>query len=757
MLYLLCICLTLFCFQDGDDKRGLLEKITAHVDICKCNPCRCDPSRGNECSCNAVDDGALSTCHTSDAASTKTHVSESAQTQMPESLSEISDKLSQVTEVSGDVYSNPSLDPLNVSSFSGQIADTSLSSNVLQGKSEAQSLETVQSMDHAHQQISVDEFLQETVEMDSSVSCNTVSASQRSTQQNLEALLPPSQPNSSSFTSFANLDDMSNVASPSMSDLMSYPLSHSIFGNGKCGENGINPAVGLGNDSTSIEQAFDVMSASDISTDFPFSSPNMIEALLTDDMGSLSNLPSNPQSSSNNLSRSFTPQPMSSVVGSSSVNLLGQMPQHHIQTSSSSSENEVIQNDRKTLSSSVNCGDLRSNPPETTSEYPRQFSQGKTCYSGSNTLSSDFSSLSSPSGTLCCKQNKNETRSWCDSTRDLVASMACPNSLKQKSCCTGPQSPLASLNTNCSQNSPLTPNLVQAPHCCSSGSHKSVHQPCQSISQSSCSQTSSKYPSTLANHSDVCTHHQSDPQLPQLDIHTHQDSNLKFDESSLSRNIAHHHLSTETDSVFEGGKTTFPDLTPDPKNFHRKIDSHHWHQSQGSNIVQQQHTDLKDQSQSKADFHCHHSEGDSDQHNMMLNNCGSDDGRSSSATGRDLAAKKDEDSCCVVICTNKLQMLRNVLAKCECTDQEGSSGPVDLQTLLNDALMEWESSEPARGTPTFSGNPPNSPNSAFVRNLVSPSGGMTFGETSPVQSNPSFVVLQNSSNTQSPDGALHWS
>ncbi|KAG0726832.1 Metal regulatory transcription factor 1 [Chionoecetes opilio] len=44
--------------SQADDDRGLLEKITAHADICKCNPCRCDPSRGNECSCNAIADSA---------------------------------------------------------------------------------------------------------------------------------------------------------------------------------------------------------------------------------------------------------------------------------------------------------------------------------------------------------------------------------------------------------------------------------------------------------------------------------------------------------------------------------------------------------------------------------------------------------------------------------------------------------------------------------------------------------------------------
>lgn len=54
--------------------------------------------------------------------------------------------------------------------------------------------------------------------------------------------------------------------------------------------------------------------------------------------------------------------------------------------------------------------------------------------------------------------------------------------------------------------------------------------------------------------------------------------------------------------------------------------------------------------------------------------------------------KEEGDPCCVVICTNRLQLLRSVLAKCECSDHNNTV-PVDLQALLNDALMEWETTE----------------------------------------------------------------
>lgn len=70
-------------------------------------------------------------------------------------------------------------------------------------------------------------------------------------------------------------------------------------------------------------------------------------------------------------------------------------------------------------------------------------------------------------------------------------------------------------------------------------------------------------------------------------------------------------------------------------------------------------------------------------------------------SGLDLVLRRDDDdSCCVVICTNKLMRLRNVLARCECLDQERSVGSLDLQTLLNDALMDWETSDSSHTQPT---------------------------------------------------------
>lgn len=70
-----------------------------------------------------------------------------------------------------------------------------------------------------------------------------------------------------------------------------------------------------------------------------------------------------------------------------------------------------------------------------------------------------------------------------------------------------------------------------------------------------------------------------------------------------------------------------------------------------------------------------------------------EDTHTSSTSGLDVVLRKEEgDPCCVVICTNKLQLLRSVLAKCDCSDHNATV-PVDLQALLNDALMEWEATE----------------------------------------------------------------
>ena len=47
--------LTVFYLLVGE-LSNLLEELTAHADICRCNPCRCDPTKGNECSCNPIEE-----------------------------------------------------------------------------------------------------------------------------------------------------------------------------------------------------------------------------------------------------------------------------------------------------------------------------------------------------------------------------------------------------------------------------------------------------------------------------------------------------------------------------------------------------------------------------------------------------------------------------------------------------------------------------------------------------------------------------
>ncbi|XP_068212289.1 uncharacterized protein [Palaemon carinicauda] len=855
-----------------NDKRGLLEKITAHADICKCNPCNCDPSRGNECSCNAIDDEASSARQVSGAAPAKRHASNA--------VSQMMNKPPQISaEVPNEGYSRPGTDSLSLPSFSGQVPEASLSSDQLQKNCKVESLECAQPLTHRDQQISVDEFLQETVGMDSSASSHTIASSQRSSQHSLENLLPgPSggQSSSSSFTGLSNLDDMSNLASPSMSDLISYPLTHSIFGNGKCGENGMSQPVSLGSDSTSIDQAFD------ISTDFPFSSPNMIEALLTDDMGSLPNLSAHSQSSSGNLSRGFTPQPSPVASGSSSLTPIGLMVQQHHQhvppDNQLNMKNDIHSEKNEPSSCCSAKGKQEAGQQQ---EYCRQLSRGKSCCMGSSPQTSDFSASSGSSSTsTCCRQGKSETRSWCDSTRDIVASLACPSSLKTKGCCSGPQSPAASYQSGCSPNSSGAPvtHTSQASHYCSSSSQNSNHPSCHNVLLSS-SNVSPKYP-LLSDQSSASSFHQNSQGLSNLDFQTHEShlsssgSHLKYNHTPSDKDSTQHN-SCEDKGDLQVTESVFQSLSSDGKHYQQKADLSQPHQF--SESVQHQLPDLSQQSQTKVDYHCHHHETRTEDQQIPHNHCGSDvrqdqqiphshcgsdvrqdqqiphshcgsdvrqdqqiphshcgsdvrqdqqiphshcgsdvrqdqqiphshcgsdvrqdqqiphshcgsdvrqdqqiphshcgsdvrqdqqiphshcgsvDGRQGHGSSLNLVLKREDDSCCVVICTNKLQMLRNVLAKCECTDQEGSSGPVDLQTLLSDALMEWESSEPARGALTLASSSQNSPSSAFARVTQSPSNGMTYSVVPPVQPNSSFTVMQNAPSVQSPDNSLQWS
>ncbi|XP_064083590.1 uncharacterized protein LOC135199455 isoform X2 [Macrobrachium nipponense] len=745
--------LTALSSSTENDKRGLLEKITAHADICKCNPCNCDPARGNECSCNAIDDGASSARQLSGA------VAATPKRQTSDNFSGTITKPPRVSEVPTEVYPGPGTDSLSVPSFSGQIPDTSLSNNPFQKKCEVGSLECPQPLNHQDQQISVDEFLQETVGMDSSASSQTVTSSQRSSQHNLETLLPgPSgqQSSSSSFTALSNLDDMSNLASPPMADLISYPLTHSIFGNGKCGENGMSQPVSLGSDSTSIDQAFDITS------DFPFSSPNMIEALLTDDMGSLPNLSTHTQSSGSNMSRGFTPQASPVVAGPSSLTPIGPMIQQQHPQQVPSENQLAMKSDihtEKNMPSSCSCCNGKGKQQGGQQEYCGQFNKVKSCCMGSSSQTSDFNTSSGSSSTsTCCRQGKSEARSWCESTQDIVASLACPSSLKPKGCCSDAQSP-SSFHSGCSPNSSAAGanHSSEASHCCSSNSQKSVHRSCHNVSLPS-SSASPKYPS-LADQSSASSLHQGGQELSNLDFQTHQshlsssDSHLKYNHSLSDKDSTQHH-SCEAKKALQGSESVFQSLGSDGKHYQHKTDHPHSHEF--SEPIQHQHADLRQQPQTKADYHCHHPGTGAEEQPIAHTHCSSGDGRQSHGSSLDLVLKREDDSCCVVICTNKLQMLRNVLAKCECTDQEGSSGPVDLQTLLNDALMEWESSEPTRGTSTLSSSSQNSPSSTFSRVTQSPNG-TTYSAVPPVQSNSSFTVMQNSSSVESPDNSLQWS
>ncbi|KAK7067670.1 hypothetical protein SK128_027816 [Halocaridina rubra] len=718
---------------NDNDKRGLLEKITAHADICQCNPCRCDPSRGNECSCNAIADGESS--------SQSTPKKDSClNTSVPNSFSSVSNKLEQELEVSKKTSpQKPLARSSEVSTFSNVVSRAPHMVNEFQESSEVERLAMSQSVDNAEEQISVEEFLQETVGTESS-SSNNASTSARGSQQTLEGLIAGSSgrhSSASSFSGLGNLDDMSNIASPSMVDLMSYPLTHSVFGQGKGGENVMNQAVSLGNDSASIDQAFDVMSTSDISTDFSFSSPNMIEALLTEDIGGLPNISTHQQLSGCSVSRSFDPQSSSMAIAgpSSSSHQMNQMMQHTqgSQTVLQNPLKDVIDDGKPSPMSSCCCQHKK---------QQQQQSSAQHCCSGNPSLPSDFSSSSSPPGTGCCDQNcSSEGRRWSESTHNLIASLTCTPNPNGRRCCSDRRSSNSPSNS-CSARSPVSlSHNSETSQCPSSMNTEQLFGP----SGSSCCR--SPHCSNSVSNNSAAGIHLSGQQFSHMDYNNlHPQDKCKY--SPLSRNESNSQ-DTDTDPCDSLSKKSYLDLDTSTRQHQMKLSPH----LQCAGHTQHHQNDM-DHAQQKMDFHCHHHDSEAS-HRMIQTPHVHREGRHIGSS-LDLVLKKDDDSCCVVICTNKLQMLRNILAKCECTDNDGS-GPVDLQTLLNDALLEWESSEPSRGTGMYASGSENTMSGSFSQDLQSAQTIMPYSATSSVQSSSSFNVTHGTSDAQPSNLSLNWS
>ncbi|XP_042880538.1 uncharacterized protein LOC122258588 [Penaeus japonicus] len=727
--------------QDGDD-RGLLEKITAHADICKCNPCHCDPSRGNECSCNAIDDPDSSLGRSTPLTVVEKRSPPSPVNTTPTKLPRISENVDIASQAG---RRDPIKDSENIPSSSSamqrsyqvelemakkssensreELITSSLpvsasSSNMQVGSSDV--TVTSGSMDDSRplatpdEQISVEEFLRETVGLNSPTP-HSQSSLRRVTQTNLETLLPGSSgrhSSASNFPSLANLDDMSNLASPSMEDLIVSPLSHgAVFGSSdKCTVGGISTSGGLGSDSASMDNAFDVdMSTSDLSTDFPFSSPNMIEALLTDHIGSLSTLSSHNQPISSSAAQSLV-----TAVSSASTTVVTSLttPQATQSTQQSSistptEENSVlrgIQSCRKATSGCCSNQQVQDEIPKDC----RQWVQEKGCCSSSSpALQGCCTPPSTPAVSSCCRSTcDSASGNWCSSKQSLIASLNCPSHLETSTatCSGGANTPVSDPDSASRKPSPsIKDPLSHQTSCCAASSTQNELSTCHEMPvPSSCN-----------------TRHHLHPIGQQHEHHLHQQLHAEPEhhhlQSEIEVNHHHHHPHPhphphphhhpESKHKHHHGKLDQPHIHSEPDHHsHGKL-THHQHPQQDH---QPPHLKL-DQMPSTSEVD--HQQQSQLQYHSNFGSAGEPRSSASNGSGLDIVLRKDEDdSCCVVICTNKLQMLKNMLAKCECTDHERSSGPVDLQALINDALNEWETPETS-GTQSFSTAQQNMPNS----------------------------------------------
>ncbi|XP_069990101.1 uncharacterized protein [Penaeus vannamei] len=712
--------------QDGDD-RGLLEKITAHADICKCNPCHCDPSRGNECSCNAIDDPDSSLGRSTPLPVVEKRPPPSPISTTPTKLSRMSEEVdltsqggrsesikdsSNIPSSSRALQRNYQVE-LEIAKKSSENSREELITSTLPVSASSSSMQvgssgvtvTSEAMDDSRplatpdEQISVEEFLRETVGL-SSPTPHSQNSLRRVTQTNLETLLPGSSgrhSSASTFPSLANLDDMSNLASPSMEDLIVSPLSHgAVFGSSdKCTVGGISTSGGLGSDSASMDNAFDVdMSTSDLSTDFPFSSPNMIEALLTDHIGSLSTLSSHNQPISSSSTQSLVTAVSSASTTVVTALTTPQATQSTQQTSISTptGENTVlrgIQSCRKTSSGCCSNQQVQDEIPKDC----RQWVQEKSCCSSnSSSLQGCCTPPSTPAVSSCCRPTCESTSgNWCSPKQSLIASLTCPSHLDASASCSGETNPPVSDSVSASRkpSSSIKNPLNHQTSCCTVSS-----------SQNECHE--------IPGPSSCNTRHHLHPIGQQHEHHLHQQLHAETEHHHLQSEVEvnHHHHHPESKHKHHHGKLDQPHIHSEPNHssHHGKL-THHQHPQQDH---QHPHLKLDHVPSTSAVEHQQQSQL---QYHSSFGSAGESRSGASNGSGLDIVLRKDEDdSCCVVICTNKLQMLKNMLTKCECTDHERSSGPVDLQALINDALNEWETPE-ANGTQSFNTTQQDMPSS----------------------------------------------
>lgn len=728
--------------QTGDG-RGLLEKIAAHADICKCNPCRCDPSRGNECSCNAIADSdtspSRSPAHEPSLASegnTSLHQPSKNSYQQPKPHSGKDSfqhtEHHSAKEVCQPPEPHPTKETFQHSGKNSAFQQPEIHSfkNTF---THAEPLTNKDSFPHPEPHSTKDAFQHSqpcaTKSMlhpdlhskddfpQAEVSSSTINETSSSTEPyqnppqkpNIVAkspndgsqVLPSSLPTLSLNDNLATSDSSTSLPSSSSSHppqslsssshapqtLSSHPTQpqrlhpsltsensidapdqqisvakflEEMVGPGECGPGevgGLLPGLSSRPSASSFPSLEDMGSLSSPSMEELIGSPvfgagvkcesgslapcTALDHTFDVDMAASDFSADFPFSSPNMIEALLTgdlpplSQPPSSAPSkTSSLSTPTPPPLPHPQPSLS---------DPSLKSPSPCCGQW-------------EGANKSCCTSGSSCPPPVCSTPmpTPPSG--CCRP------SWCSkSPTSLIASLSCNTQETQTGSCCASKSSLQP-----SSPSPPPPSLVS--QLCHTPAQSQA--PPQASSQPPAhSHTSDMQCTSASSHHTISfpsTHHHHHPQPAEHHHHHHHHSQHQQQTPVARKEQTHHH-------------------------HHNQHHHHHQHQQQ-----QQQHLGgtCEKCPQSKSPLitslqHHHHL----DATDTFQQETRTADTHTGTSSGLDVMLRKEEgDPCCVVICTNKLQLLRSVLARCECSDHNATV-PVDLQALLNDALMEWESTE----------------------------------------------------------------
>ncbi|CAL4204295.1 unnamed protein product, partial [Meganyctiphanes norvegica] len=730
--------------QQSEDGRGILERIAAHADICKCNPCQCDPSRGNECSCNPIEEVTSNLNKVTTPEKQKKPIEESK----PLNSKLISDHISvdnlsknyikgcatgccgnkseaQPT-FSSEKQENVQLQPkfeMNVSSensssvteflqSSGSAGLQNTKENIVEKeKNVMPNLQRISPMGTSNlMDDTVEEFLRATVgeaiinksedlryEINkmSDQKQEMVSLMEENRRKNLLQQIPclpvissenqgrrsraevngdttaagscilPHNPGSivphaagnmvlnlggsimhqtsnGSSAFLAQLDDLSNIGSPSIEDLIASPLSQSQ-------ELSHSDKTGL----NIIDNNLDAIGTPSIANDFPFSPPSMIECLLNEDLNGLPSVPSNSSSIANkSMSRddslshvnnnnvpTSNMYPGNIFTGTHSGPSLDAITQRELQmynsrvdnsaiypTSLTSHENpHIINNSSDSRNSNKNPNDTR-NLKQIAEE---QVSFSKTDISDSQVGSSCCNTVSSDS--LQSSYKNNLTTSTCDHDSHTQLQME-KVQMSETNC----------KRIDCSSSFQIGENKrkldrTSLKQCGLSGINEGS---CCSSSAS----TSQNDVAISSSNTDGCCGKKSNMQSTSAAVNC---NNLLKTLRSMNCDNSGKKCSSQ---VTSSGLSSS-------------------HQNPINHVCNQRSTSQCGHCSPKSRF------------------CSTHPGASEKA----LKKPDGGNSCCyqLTVCANKLRMLRTMLLRCEC-EHERSAGTVDLQALLNDALNDWE-------------------------------------------------------------------